>query len=49
MDGIRIGLRGSKEIVVTEKDLASVTGNIALKCFPPIMSFSLWNWLRGPL
>jgi predicted thioesterase len=28
MDEIRIGLRGSKEIVVTEKDLASVTGNI---------------------
>ena len=28
MDGIRIGLRGSKEIVVTEKDMASVTGNI---------------------
>ena len=28
MDEIRIGLRGSKEFVVTEKDLASVTGNI---------------------
>jgi len=28
MNEIRIGLRGSKEIVVTEKDLASVTGNI---------------------
>ncbi len=28
MDDIRIGLRGSKEIVVTEKDLASVTGNL---------------------
>jgi fluoroacetyl-CoA thioesterase len=28
MEDIRIGLRGSKEIVVTEKDLASVTGNI---------------------
>jgi predicted thioesterase len=28
MNGIRIGLRGTKEIVVSEKDLASVTGNI---------------------
>ena len=28
MDEIRIGLRGAKEIVVTEKELASVTGNI---------------------
>jgi predicted thioesterase len=28
MNEIRIGLRGTKEIVVTEKDLASVTGNI---------------------
>ncbi len=28
MDEIRIRLRGYKEIVVTEKDLASVTGNI---------------------
>ena len=28
MDELRIGLKGSKEIVVTEKDLASVTGNI---------------------
>jgi len=28
MDKLRVGLRGSKEIVVKEKDLASVTGNI---------------------
>jgi len=28
MNELRIGLRGSKEIVVSEKDLASVTGNI---------------------
>ena len=28
MHEIRIGLRGSKEILVSEKDLASVTGNI---------------------
>ncbi len=28
MNGIQIGLRGTREIVVTEKDLASVTGNI---------------------
>ena len=28
MDEIRIGLRGTREIVVSEEDLASVTGNI---------------------
>jgi fluoroacetyl-CoA thioesterase len=28
MEEIRIGLRGTREIVVTDKDLASVTGNI---------------------
>jgi fluoroacetyl-CoA thioesterase len=28
MDEIRIGLRGTREVVVTDKDLASVTGNI---------------------
>jgi fluoroacetyl-CoA thioesterase len=28
MDEIQIGLRGTREIVVTDKDLASVTGNI---------------------
>jgi len=27
-DELRIGLRGAKEIVVAEKDLASVTGNV---------------------
>src|SRR5512136_470333 len=28
MDEIQIGLRGTREVVVTDKDLASVTGNI---------------------
>lgn len=54
MDKLRIGLRGSKEIVVTEKDLASVTGNIgadvlSTHCVVLLMELASRSALEGLL
>lgn len=54
MDEIQIGLRGSKEIVVTEKDLASVTGNIgadvlSTHCVVLLMELASRSALEGLL
>jgi len=54
MDEIRIGLRGSKETVVTEKDLASVTGNIGAEvlsthCVVLLMELASRSALEGLL
>jgi fluoroacetyl-CoA thioesterase len=54
MDEIRIGLRGTREILVTEKDLASVTGNIGAEvlstpCVVLLMELASRSALEGLL
>jgi predicted thioesterase len=54
MGGIRIGLRGTREIVVTERDLASVTGNIGAEvlsthCVVLLMELASRSALEGLL
>jgi fluoroacetyl-CoA thioesterase len=52
MDEIRIGLRGTREIVVSEKALASVTGNIGAEvlsthCVVLLMELASRSALEG--
>jgi fluoroacetyl-CoA thioesterase len=52
MDEIRVGLRGTREIVVSEKDLASVTGNIGAEvlsthCVVLLMELASRSALEG--
>lgn len=52
MDVIRVGLRGTREIVVSEKDLASVTGNIGAEvlsthCVVLLMELASRSALEG--
>ena len=54
MDEIRIGLRGTREIVVSEEDLASVTGNIGAEvlsthCVVLLMELASRSALEGLL
>lgn len=52
MDEIRVGLRGTREIVVSAKDLASVTGNIGAEvlsthCVVLLMELASRSALEG--
>ena len=52
MDEIHVGLRGTREIVVSEKDLASVTGNIGAEvlsthCVVLLMELASRSALEG--
>lgn len=54
MNELRIGLRGTKEIVVTEKDLASMTGNLGAEvlsthCVVLLMELASRSAIEGVL